>query len=1206
MSGIDVEINSPSLGYNINTMTDSNGYYEFNHLESANDYIISVFDVRYGTIFYYTDGNETITDRYKATPLTPTDPPLTDINIEIRLSNTISGQVITDKGDVVEGLWVRAEDVNDELNSRIAKTDEFGHYTIIGLDNVYQYVEIQPTAYPYQAYSLSTTKAMATPVTVNSMNIDFILMTGSYIQGTVTNSDNNPLYKVSVYLRSSQLGISSQTLTDESGQYTLTNLPFATDYVLYADAIDYPIQFYDRVKTSASASHVNLSYGSVGGIDFVLDKGAVIHGNVYIDSLQNEARSGIMVNIFSESSQTGNSVPTDTNGRFEIAGLLADASDYIISILNEQYIHAFYNSNYPNTTTYKLAEAEGVSPDDTDRNLLLKKGYVVSGSVSASDASIVENFTIELYSEDSGGFGITNVTDNNLINAPYRVHNIIGGTYSIDIQASGYVSQQRTLSINGNTTGIDFILDLPSRSIGGTIYNIESGRNVQISACEYPTTTQDSCQTAFVSGSGNISYLISGLKNAIYYVGLISVDYPNQIYDQKLSPDEANKINLSNGNHLDIHFTLPDRIPEVSGTITFPDQAIQGDTVIIDAFSDTDSGNSTSVVYSGQKIVSYRIIGLQETKYFVLASSDTNSYLRQYFDGVYEKNQAFMIDTADEITDNQVNFVMTYGATISGQIRYPDYSSAGANIFVMIQSKANPDFSSDCRTDADGKYMISGLNPRSDYIVSAEKTDFPIYYYHPQASVLSEQLAETVSVMDTNLENISITIHSGSSISGKVRDTNGIGIKNIYVHAGSDSVKFSKAVSTDYRGIYFINGLIEANDYVIEVAKQENQPYIPKTRTDISSGSSEVNFILDIGFKVSGEVISEDMGLPIVNTKVILKSSSNNWNKETFVADDGSFVLQGIPAGNDYILTAIPPASEPYIIMTIKKDMSIQSDMSLMEPIELSPSITIKGKVVDINNFPIIYAVVSAFSAQVSTKKENILTSENGQFIITNIPNASDYVLEISYGTYQKKQVDAIIGEEMIITLVQAGNITGQVFGENGELGWVTVVLKSESMPNFSMRVLTDFEGRFSFTQVPVNDNYGETLSDYYVEVKADGYPDKTKSSIEPNGDLINITLDRSSQNQIKGTVIDSENSNMPPGGQNKVNIYVFTENSVYIKMEEVSQDGNSTFIIDGLTPGLSYELDFYPVGGDNFIEYESGLFETGKTYEFKFQQGTW
>jgi hypothetical protein len=162
---------------------------------------------------------------------------------------------------------------------------------------------------------------------------------------------------VMIYAKSTSKGIQASTMTNEAGQYTLSNMPYATDYIVYADAGNYPLQYYSLASTSDNARYVSLAKGDLNNVNFVLDKGAVIHGNVRIGDTTTSAGQGIMVNIYSDSTQTGGTVATDANGVFEIAGLNQNANDYIVSIWEAGYLPAFYDG-INSTTVYNIADAK--------------------------------------------------------------------------------------------------------------------------------------------------------------------------------------------------------------------------------------------------------------------------------------------------------------------------------------------------------------------------------------------------------------------------------------------------------------------------------------------------------------------------------------------------------------------------------------------------------------------------------------------------------------------------------------------------------------------------------------------------------------------------------------------------------------------------------------------------------------------------------
>ncbi|KPA12351.1 hypothetical protein MHK_007442, partial [Candidatus Magnetomorum sp. HK-1] len=163
LANVVVEVYSSILDIQKSVVTDANGNYTLTALKTGTDYVLSVYDDRFQTEFFYCATEDNVTDKTLATKLTPIDQSLDNIDIVIRLTNTITGNVKNDNGKVLGGIWVQAEVVNDSFNKRSALTDEFGNYTLTGLDNFYHYVEILPTAYPYQAYSLSTTRALSSP-----------------------------------------------------------------------------------------------------------------------------------------------------------------------------------------------------------------------------------------------------------------------------------------------------------------------------------------------------------------------------------------------------------------------------------------------------------------------------------------------------------------------------------------------------------------------------------------------------------------------------------------------------------------------------------------------------------------------------------------------------------------------------------------------------------------------------------------------------------------------------------------------------------------------------------------------------------------------------------------------------------------------------------------------------------------------------------
>ncbi|ETR70549.1 MAG: hypothetical protein OMM_03165 [Candidatus Magnetoglobus multicellularis str. Araruama] len=1097
---------------------------------------------------------------------------------------------------MLAGIWVQAQDINDVYNTRSVYTDEAGRYTFTGLFDVAHYVEVLAIDYPYQAYTLATSRAMAESVSINETHIDFVLSTGSNIHGRVTNNKNVMLNNVMIYAISDSTDVYASTSTNEAGQYTLTNLPFATDYVVYADSGDYPIQYFDTVDNRNDAQFVDLTYGTVKNVNIVLNKGPIIRGNVRINDSTTSAGQGIMVNIFSDSTQTGGTVSTDANGVFELGGLNANATDYIISIWEPDYLPAFYKSSVANTTVYVMADAEEIAPSDVYRNIVLKKGHTVCGHVSTIDSSVVESFSVEFWSSATNGYAFTQVTDNTAAEANYCVKNVLSGTYEAMIQADGYADQTGNVTVSGNRSDVDFVLDLPSRAIGGTVYNLGSGKQVQISACS-DSLMIGKCKSVSVSGNGDIGYTINGLKPATdYVVELWSASYPDQVYDGQTQLSNATKVNVKSTNQSGIDFTMPEVVPEISGTVTFPDTgAVSGDSVAVQAFSDNGTSGSTTVTFNAAKVVTYRITGLSAvTDYKVLVWS--SKYKTQYFDNVFTESDAALVNTADDQTDNAINFILTTGRQITGQVFQSNGTPVGAGVYVEAQSIGNVNAWSGTTTESDGTYLIGGLDARSDYIVSAKKTDIPKAYYNSAGSVQTKSLAEKVNLIDDDAESKDITIQTGFSIQGTVRDTLGKSIFGVWVSASSETKDVGSGVYSAIDGSFKIKGLPDANDYVVKAIPQSGQTYIKQTKTGITAGATGLNFILETGFTLAGSVMAETTGIPITRADVLLSSTDNDYFYKGGLDVDGQFEIGGLLAGSDYVLTIKPDASISYVKKTEK--FSINANQ-LNKLIFLARSVQIQGSVQLADGSPVNNAWVSVFSLNRNTSA-NDWTDTNGAFAITNIPDATDYVLTVSHADYPEKQKNVSIGENIVITLVNGGRITGQARSESGPLPNVFVELWSESLPLFK-NVMTDANGNFVFTGVPLTKN-GFTVSDYEITVDGDtvGYPDKTKKGLKA-GDSVIITLERTLENEIKGTVSDDDGTLMPAG--ENVTVYVYTETWDYVKAVAVASDGTAAFNITGLQAGEKYYLAFY-YAADGTMEYD--LYRTAQNIPFKFSKELW
>ncbi|ETR65604.1 MAG: hypothetical protein OMM_13990, partial [Candidatus Magnetoglobus multicellularis str. Araruama] len=325
-----------------------------------------------------------------------------------------------------------------------ALTDENGQYTISALTSksngmvITYVVEVLSESHPYQAYSMATDRANSTPVTCDSFQINFDLPTGYDISGRVTSINEEKLPGVNISAWSKNGTTNGSATTDESGFYTITDLPIKSDYIVGAFPNDYPVQFFRFKNTEQQADLIDLSNGNYQNVNFILDKGFVIKGLIKLENQQNPAGSGINVNIWSESTSTGGDVITDANGLFEISGLDGNASDYIISVFHEGYMPAYFNEN---ATVYQRENAQYISPSENYRNLVLITGYTIKGSVITENNIAAGGIKVEAVSIVSGGWGIAISEKQFLNNANYVITGLPPGEYQVSIYPDNYVDQ---------------------------------------------------------------------------------------------------------------------------------------------------------------------------------------------------------------------------------------------------------------------------------------------------------------------------------------------------------------------------------------------------------------------------------------------------------------------------------------------------------------------------------------------------------------------------------------------------------------------------------------------------------------------------------------------------------------------------------------------------------------------------------------------
>jgi PKD repeat protein len=1206
ISAIEVSAFSQKKGSGATTISDINGYYTITGLEPSDDYIISAFSETDQKDFFYSETSPDTPEVFlmisQAEKVDVPENTFVDhINIYTMFTGCIHGHVSA-KGKDVANIWVTSISQNFELFDG-ALTNSSGDYSICGLVSekdaltMNYWVMISSSDYPFMIFQQATTLNDATLVNVGQENINFDMQTGTRISGSVRDQNGNYLAGVSVRASSASTGTRGSTVTDASGHYTITNLTLAKDYIVSADAIDYPIMYYSDAQTPENAEYVNNATGNVSNINFILQKRGVIKGYVKLFDASQSAGAGYWVTVFSPSQQIVKNTVTDNQGMYEFNGLDEDVSDYIISMSNKlnEFMAVYYNSQ---GTVYTYQDAELVQPSENIfRNLILITGFSISGKIIDANNQLLSNILIYAVKTDYSAWGYATskglLTDNH----NYQITGLPPGTYDLLISNDLYLNQNKKITLSENISGIDFQLYSYNRSLSGTIYGLQSGQRISLWAY---SLSNFSVKTETIYGTGNdITYEINGLAGfSDYVVDMISNDVPYQVYNNKKSINNADLVDLSSGNKTGIDFHVEQTSIKISGEIAFPTGSSY-QYVWIDVLDKQNNWvKGGYVYYSGVSPVTYTISGLGKDMYLVSIWPTMGKHM--YFENGETLADATLID-ATQNSVNNINFTIDMGYTVSGRVL--DYNGkplSGIEIDVISDKSDNWGFA---MTNSDGYYFAQGLDNKDDYMVSAYRDSFPALYYRSDGAVMNASLAEPVALNSTNID---FTYYAPETLSGTVVNTDGQPLYDIRLDAASETWQLDHYCFTDSDGSFTLSGLPSATDYILTAVPPNHSTYQGQRISNISTPNSAISFILSAGYTLGGVLSSENDGTPISKVYITLSSLTKDVYKRVKTDSRGEFEFSGLSSSDDYAITIIPPESTNYANYQ-ETGIQITGDKTIA--IALQSALTISGYVRESQqNQPVANVLVTA-----SSQDQDIMTratsNADGSYTIYNLPYANDYIITARPDDYAEQSFSQqSAGSIVNFTLNHGGRISGYVTTSTGVFQGATVEACSTVL-NTCQSDTTDQNGYYEITSL--QQSWNGSLVDYILTVYAAGYPNMT-SAQKQVGDSVNFTLTKGTENELSGTVSDSSGALLPEKGMT-VWVKVYKDGKYFTKTK-VKKDGSGAFTVTGLSPGIIYQVKVKATGFDQEWAGADGVgtlvtpgdFTTSDVISFRFSDGLW
>jgi len=1253
---------SEKLAFGLDTLTDENGIYTLSGLKASDDYRVYIWDNQQKSETYFAIPSNTMPGSTiptysvynwdAATLVEPKTDVLGYIDIVVdRSSNSrgiIQGQIQLDSQSKAENIWVYA--FSEELNfGNGAFSDENGIYTITALNEIsdsdpltmgyivavhsiqYKIQDENPSNmwYTYQAYPGVSDKTKAQHVRTGSTGIDFMLVTQCQLTGTVMDIFDTPVPDAYISVSSEKVSMNfSPAATDNDGHYAFTGLPPVNDYVVTVTAPNYPITYYKDQSKIEKAEKVDLSKGNVGNIDFKLETGMVIRGTVYVDNTNTTAPEGIWVNIWSKSTQTGSDVPTDINGRFQKSGLNPDADDYIISIRIEDYMPAFYRDNKDedllNDTVYIVGDAEGVAPSSmqwaVDRNLVLRTGLSISGKI-LHNGRLYSGVEVEAFSEQGWDNDISKgyLTDGH----NFKLSGLSPGEYNVIINPSNFQNDSyRVELINEDVKNIFFPLKDLEKSICGTVHGLADNQHAQIIA--WAAEKGYNHIGSFIGTGNPIDYTIQVKPSADYQVKFTAGNgYPDQWYNSQFSEDLATIITVSDSTVSGIDFHVSSGSQVISGTINFPESALAGEIVWVDAHSNsTGSSGSAEVILVQGKTANYRITGLKEADDFIVVAWGKN-YQEQYFENQSIEDNATFVNTADSIPDDAIDFNMNPGASISGFV-YQDDNPA-TDLYIEAFSNSSSSFGGHTYI-ADGSYIIEGLDRASDYIIKVYKSGMAPFYYHTSGNTRDERLATKISTTDTkHVTGIDIYTFQLEYISGTVRDEDGKALSDIWVNIWSNLKKCGEGIYTAKDGSYLIDGLSKSNDYIVSIDEHADLIYVPEVKKGVKSNSSGVNFMLRKAFHLKGTVF-DTSGSPIVKAQIELYSDTRDFDVWTNTDAVGLFNIKCVPSANDYVLSVMPFDEDLSITNTISYinfneagisiDAAHTTDNIMEKEIILKTGSYIIGHVYKPDGkTPFKDAEISVYSYSKGKESSGIATTNSeGYYQVNNIPISQDYIVTVTTQTYARaSKINQSTGTSVDFTLDIGGSISGRVLEEEGALlADVLVGIISDTAP-FSDIIRTDTNGNFTFTGLPRYLENGNDIKDYVINISPDKYPSQSQGQ-KQIGENVTFVCKKG---DITGIITDSLGNPIPENVV--VGIKAFKKMTQGGYETKAGSDTESRFVIHGLLFNTDYQLKVMIMEGtlENPIQWidseglgvternSAGVFMAGSHVEIQLM-GTW
>jgi len=820
--------------------TDASGYYHFACTPGDYKAQFATADLRNAIPsdlyviggWYYPD----TTDFTKAQALTIVpNQTLSGIDVTLDDGAALTGHVTDNLGNPVQGTPVQ---VYDQMGNQIGVgwTDGSGNYTINGIfveDGTCRVrFQFNPGNQALEWYNDKASFGVADLVSIQprqtTSGINAQLAPQGRIQGQVTDGANPiPGIQVQAYDTTQTLRLLNTSTTDGNGNYTVRLLPTGNVRLLFfANGTNFASEWYNDKPSFETSDSVAVTSGSqVNNINAVLIQGGSVSGTV-TNSQTGTLLSGIRVELWTMTNQFYQAVSSDTSGVYTFSGVAAGGYKLYFAWINRWFQPEWYNdkADFASADTITVTAGQAL----TGRNAALTSIGRVRGRVTNLSAVGIQNVTVQIRNLDNQAVG-SDTTDSM---GYYTVFAIPEGTYWVffDGTAAGYASEyysdkmtfaagdtinvtagQLTRNVNAQLAAGGGITGRVTGPGGAGIQNIRVqikdiyGNNV---ATPLTDSNGDYSSGGLPAGTFRILFSNNGL------------DYVSEWYNDRYSLQTASDVTVLAGSPTSNVNAQLASSGTISGMVTDGSAGVSGVKVeLYDTYLNS-AGLSVMTDASGN----YTLRAIPAGSYKVVFNPPTTgaNLVREWFNDKPTPVAADIVNVTSGGLVSGVNAVLAAGGIISGRVTSQSTGLGIGEINVNAYDAAGLS-AGGATTDGSGNFQVKGLatgnykvefNPftyNSKYAASYIRK-----YFNNKANIVAaDALAVTAGQTLSGVN--AILASGGATISGRVINAGGMGLRNVQVRAELQGYELSTsyAVSTGIDGSYTIRGIPAGTYYIL-------------------------------------------------------------------------------------------------------------------------------------------------------------------------------------------------------------------------------------------------------------------------------------------------------------------------------------------------------------------------------------------------------